>query len=129
MCALFTEQLRHDAELLKELQAMDYLLLVDVHNIRHGNSDNVHRNTLRVFLLVLPEVRMPLQRLTHGPLHRRRTAMTSAEQLHVVRHAVLWKVNLKQIGEGFLPGEYHESPWPRPAAAVDWPSPCETAVR
>ena len=31
--------------------------------------------------------------------------MTSAEQPHVVRHAVLWKADPKQVGEGVLPEE------------------------
>ena len=98
--ALLTEQLRRDAELLKELQVMDYSLLVGIHNLQRGNRDNVRRNTLRVFSP--SEVHLPLQ---HGVLHRRRAATSTAEQPHVVRRAVHRKANLKRVGEGVLPEE------------------------
>lgn len=101
--ALLTEQLRRDAELLKELQVMDYSLLVGIHNMRRGNRDNVRRNTLRVFSP--PEVHVPLQPHAHGPLHRRRAGMAAVEQPHMVRRAVHRKANLKRVGEGVLPEE------------------------
>lgn len=101
--ALLTEQLRRDTELLKELQVMDYSLLVGIHNMRRGNRDNVRRNTLRVFSP--PEVHVPLQPHAHGLLHRRRAAMAAVEQPHVVRRAVHRKANLKWVGEGVLPEE------------------------
>ena len=47
--ALLTEQLRRDSELLKQLNVMDYSLLVGIHNMRRGNRDNVRSNTLKVF--------------------------------------------------------------------------------
>ena len=49
--ALLTEQLRRDAEVLKEFGVMDYSLLIGIHNMRRENKDNVRRNTLRVFLV------------------------------------------------------------------------------
>ncbi|KAF8493473.1 SAICAR synthase-like protein [Russula emetica] len=101
--ALLTEQLRRDSELLKELQVMDYSLLVGIHNMRRGNRDNVRRNTLRVFSP--PEVHVPLQPHAHGLLHRRRAATAAVEQPHVVRRAVHRKANLKRVGEGVLPEE------------------------
>ena len=47
--ALLTEQLRRDSELLKQLNVMDYSLLVGIHNMKRGNRDNVRSNTLKVF--------------------------------------------------------------------------------
>jgi 1-phosphatidylinositol-4-phosphate 5-kinase len=47
--ALLTEQLRRDSELLKELNVMDYSLLIGIHNMKRGNRDNVRSNTLKVF--------------------------------------------------------------------------------
>ena len=47
--ALLTEQLRRDSELLKELNVMDYSLLIGIHNMQRGNRDNVRSNTLKVF--------------------------------------------------------------------------------
>jgi 1-phosphatidylinositol-4-phosphate 5-kinase len=98
--ALLTEQLRRDAELLKELQVMDYSLLVGIHNMQRGNRDNVRRNTLRVFSP--SEVHVTLQ---HGAFHRRRAATAAVEQPHVVRRAVHRRANLKRVGEGVLPEE------------------------
>ena len=101
--ALLIEQLRRDAELLKDLQVMDYSLLVGIHNMQRGNRDNVRRNTLRVFSP--PEVHVPLQSHAHGALHRRRAATGTVEQPHVVRRAVHRKANLQRVGEGVLPEE------------------------
>jgi 1-phosphatidylinositol-4-phosphate 5-kinase len=47
--ALLTEQLRRDADFLRELGVMDYSLLIGIHNLARGNRDNVRRNTLKVF--------------------------------------------------------------------------------
>jgi 1-phosphatidylinositol-4-phosphate 5-kinase len=47
--ALLTEQLRRDSELLKQVNVMDYSLLVGIHNMQRGNRDNVRNNTLKVF--------------------------------------------------------------------------------
>ena len=104
--ALLTEQLRRDSELLKELQVMDYSLLVGIHNMQRGNRDNVRRNTLRVFSP--PDVHVPPQPHEHGYLHRRRAATAATvEQPHVVRRAVHRnaRANLKCVGEGLLPEE------------------------
>ncbi|KAH9998699.1 hypothetical protein BJV77DRAFT_1156469 [Russula vinacea] len=104
--ALLTEQLRRDAELLKELQVMDYSLLVGIHNMQRGNRDNVRRNTLRVFSP--PDVHVPPTPHMHGNLHRRRAATAATvEQPHVVRRAVHRnaRANLKCVEEGLLPEE------------------------
>ena len=104
--ALLTEQLRRDAELLKELQVMDYSLLVGIHNMQRGNRDNVRRNTLRVFSP--PDVHVPPTPHMHGYLHRRRAATAATvEQPHVVRRAVHRnaRANLKCVEEGLLPEE------------------------
>jgi len=47
--ALLTEQLRRDAEFLRNIRVMDYSLLVGIHNMQRGNRDNVRKNTLKVF--------------------------------------------------------------------------------
>jgi 1-phosphatidylinositol-4-phosphate 5-kinase len=102
--ALLTEQLRRDAEFLKELHVMDYSLLVGIHNMQRGNRDNVRRNTLRVFCP--PDVHVPPQPHAHGHMHRRRTT-TTVEKPHVVRRAVHLNANanLKSVGDGLLPEE------------------------
>ncbi len=107
--ALLTEQLRRDAEFLKDLQVMDYSLLVGIHNMRRGNRDNVRRNTLRVFSP--HEVHVPPQPYAQGNVHRRRAATATVEQPHVVRRAVHRnaRTNLKRVGEGVLPEE--ETGW------------------
>jgi 1-phosphatidylinositol-4-phosphate 5-kinase len=51
--ALLTEQLRRDSELLKQINVMDYSLLVGIHNMQRGNRDNVRSNTLKVFSVSL----------------------------------------------------------------------------
>ncbi|KAH9074290.1 SAICAR synthase-like protein [Lactarius deliciosus] len=108
--ALLTEQLRRDAELLKELQVMDYSLLVGIHNMQRGNRDNVRRNTLRVFS---PDVHVPPQPYAHEHKnqHRRRTVTSmTPEPPHVVRRAmhdasVNANASLKSVGDGLLPEE------------------------
>ncbi|KAG9026376.1 Phosphatidylinositol-4-phosphate 5-kinase [Tulasnella sp. UAMH 9824] len=52
--ALLTEQIRRDVELLKEINVMDYSLLIGIHNMQRGNRDNLRRNTLRVFSPSVP---------------------------------------------------------------------------
>jgi 1-phosphatidylinositol-4-phosphate 5-kinase len=47
--AFLTEQLRRDVVLLQKLNVMDYSLLVGIHEVKRGNTDNVRRNTLKVF--------------------------------------------------------------------------------
>jgi 1-phosphatidylinositol-4-phosphate 5-kinase len=108
--ALLTEQLRRDAEFLKELHVMDYSLLVGIHNMRRGNRDNVRRNTLRVFSP--PDVHVPPHPYAHGGYMHRRRAATAAntaavERPHVVRRAVHRNANanLKSVCDGILPEE------------------------
>jgi 1-phosphatidylinositol-4-phosphate 5-kinase len=55
--ALLTEQLRRDSELLKDVNVMDYSLLVGIHNMQRGNRDNVRSNTLKVFSPDVPLIR------------------------------------------------------------------------
>ncbi|KAG8897327.1 Phosphatidylinositol-4-phosphate 5-kinase, partial [Tulasnella sp. 417] len=52
--ALLTEQIRRDVELLKEINVMDYSLLIGTHNMQRGNRDNLRRNTLKVFSPSVP---------------------------------------------------------------------------
>lgn len=52
--ALLTEQIRRDVELLKEINVMDYSLLIGIHNMQRGNKDNLRRNTLKVFSPSVP---------------------------------------------------------------------------
>lgn len=107
--ALLTEQLRRDAEFLKELQVMDYSLLVGIHNMQRGNRDNVRRNTLRVFSP--PDVHVPLRPHGHGNPHRRRTVTNvNTERPHVVRRAMHdanlnANASLKSVGDDLLPEE------------------------
>ncbi|KAI0298642.1 hypothetical protein B0F90DRAFT_1810819 [Multifurca ochricompacta] len=107
--ALLTEQLRRDAEFLKELRVMDYSLLVGIHNMQRGNRDNVRRNTLRVFSP--PDVHVPPQPHAHWHIHRRRAATSAtSEQPHVVRRAMHdaslnANASLKSVGDGLLPEE------------------------
>ncbi|KAI0000132.1 hypothetical protein BJV74DRAFT_821764 [Russula compacta] len=108
--ALLMEQLRRDAEFLKELRVMDYSLLVGIHNMQRGNRDNVRRNTLRVFSP--PDVHVPPQPHTQAHLYRRRVGTaaataTAAEQPHVVRRAVHRNANanLTRVCDGVLPEE------------------------
>ncbi|KAJ7650645.1 hypothetical protein FB45DRAFT_730139 [Roridomyces roridus] len=52
--ALLTEQLRRDAEFLRQIHVMDYSLLIGIHKMERGNRDNVRRNTLKVFSPDIP---------------------------------------------------------------------------
>ena len=110
--ALLMEQLRRDAEFLKELHVMDYSLLVGIHNLQRGNRDNVRRNTLRVFSP--PDVHVPPQPHAQAHMYRRRVgtaaaaaSAATAEQPHVVRRAVHRNANanLTRVCDGVLPEE------------------------
>lgn len=103
--ALFTEQLRRDTELLKELHVMDYSLLIGIHNMRRGNRDNVRRNTLRVYSP--PDVHVSPQPHAQG-LHRRRgVSSATPDQPYAARRTARLNAcaNLKSVGEGVLPEE------------------------
>jgi 1-phosphatidylinositol-4-phosphate 5-kinase len=65
--AFLTEQLRRDTELLQRLNVMDYSLLVGIHELKRGNTDNVRRNTLRVFSVSLPSSSSSSLKLTRQP--------------------------------------------------------------
>jgi len=47
--ALFEEQVKRDADFLRQVYVMDYSLLVGIHNMKRGNRENLRRNTLKVF--------------------------------------------------------------------------------
>ncbi|KAJ8454422.1 hypothetical protein ONZ45_g19313 [Pleurotus djamor] len=61
--ALLTEQLRRDKEFLKEVNVMDYSLLVGIHDVKRGNREGVRSETLKVFSPDLPTPR----RSMHAP--------------------------------------------------------------
>ncbi|KAG6909473.1 hypothetical protein DXG01_017195 [Tephrocybe rancida] len=65
--ALLAEQLRRDSAFLKQVNVMDYSLLVGIHNMQRGNRDNVRRNTLKVFSPQLPHT--PHRKKTMGHTH------------------------------------------------------------
>ncbi|KAG6828641.1 hypothetical protein H0H87_001434 [Tephrocybe sp. NHM501043] len=62
--ALLAEQLRRDSAFLKQVNVMDYSLLVGIHNMQRGNRDNVRRNTLKVFSPPIPQT--PHRKKTMG---------------------------------------------------------------
>ncbi|KAG5338292.1 hypothetical protein C0989_007714 [Termitomyces sp. Mn162] len=65
--ALLAEQLRRDAAFLRQVNVMDYSLLVGIHNMQRGNRDNVRRNTLKVFSPQIPHA--PHRRKVMGHSH------------------------------------------------------------
>ena len=46
---LFEDQLKRDVVLLQRLQIMDYSLLVGIHDMNRGNSENLRDGLLTVF--------------------------------------------------------------------------------
>lgn len=79
--AFLTEQLRRDAEFLKNIGVMDYSLLIGIHNLQRGNRDNVRRNTLKVFSPAIP------MRRRHTQQNKGATSHEAAALRRVMREA------------------------------------------
>jgi 1-phosphatidylinositol-4-phosphate 5-kinase len=71
---LLLSQLKKDVELLSSLNIMDYSLLVGVHDVSRGNSENIRGNTLSVYQPKLPPVRTPSKKGNEGPPPLKRLA-------------------------------------------------------
>lgn len=69
--AYLAEQLKLDLEFLKQINVMDYSLLVGIHNMERGNRDNLRRNTLKVFS---PDVAHTRRRSSHAKINQQDAA-------------------------------------------------------
>ncbi|KAF9457591.1 hypothetical protein BDZ94DRAFT_1175187 [Collybia nuda] len=102
--ALLTEQLRRDAEFLKEVNVMDYSLLVGIHNMQRGNRDNVRRNTLKVFSPDIPAHTPHRKKASHSHSHNpnTKTGSTSPEAM-AMRRAIYRTSDPKRLDTIQLP--------------------------
>ncbi|KAI0042077.1 SAICAR synthase-like protein [Auriscalpium vulgare] len=89
--ALLTEQLRRDSEFLKEIQVMDYSLLIGIHNMRRGNRDKIRRNTLKVFSPDVPAFR-----------RRKPTSVQGSSPEAVAVRRAMRESDLKHLGNGSI---------------------------
>ncbi|KAL1919558.1 uncharacterized protein VTP21DRAFT_2251 [Calcarisporiella thermophila] len=65
---IFLAQLQRDVKLLQTLNIMDYSLLIGIHNLRRGNSENLRANTLYIFK---PDLKRTERKLERQPSGRR----------------------------------------------------------
>ncbi|KAG6819860.1 hypothetical protein H0H93_007946 [Arthromyces matolae] len=84
--ALLAEQLRRDSAFLKQVNVMDYSLLVGIHNMQRGNRDNVRRNTLKVFSASICIPHTPHRRKAMG--HSRSLSSQGSPEAIAMRHAL-----------------------------------------
>ncbi|KAF4586934.1 Phosphatidylinositol-4-phosphate 5-kinase [Pleurotus pulmonarius] len=102
--ALLEEQLRRDKEFLKEVNVMDYSLLVGIHDVKRGNTEGVRSETLKVFSPDLPKPR----RSMHAPkdAEAMRRAMNASDPKRLGKGKGTIRLPEKDTGdtqrEGFL---------------------------
>ncbi|KAF8069053.1 1-phosphatidylinositol-4-phosphate 5-kinase [Lyophyllum atratum] len=108
--ALLTEQLRRDAEFLKEVHVMDYSLLVGIHNMQRGNRDNVRRNTLKVFSPHIPHTPHRKKPLTHA--HSHSGHHQGSPEAIAMRHALYRTSDPKRLDDIQLPDAADPEPDP-----------------
>ncbi|GLB36638.1 putative SAICAR synthase-like protein [Lyophyllum shimeji] len=111
--ALLTEQLRRDSEFLKNVNVMDYSLLVGIHNMQRGNRDNVRRNTLKVFSPHIPHT--PHRKKTHSHALSHSGQQGSPEAI-AMRRALYRISDSKRLDDVQLPDAADPEPQPAPEA-------------
>jgi len=86
---------------LKEVNVMDYSLLVGIHNMQRGNRDNVRRNTLKVFSPDLPAHR---RKTSHSHTSTTKSGSTSPEAI-ATRRAIYHTSDTKRLDTIQLPDD------------------------